>query len=108
MLNDNKLENVEYVDIQFPNLFCAITSIQEGYVTVLYEDGEKKTFSEKRFREIYKPAESPRKETNMKKPKITMFPGGGVKVDCKKFFEQPEVQRKERAMIELDITGKRK
>ncbi len=41
-----------------------------------------------------------------KPPKIHVGKMGGVRVDVKEFFAQPEVQRKLKMMQDMDIEGK--
>ena len=44
--------------------------------------------------------------TNLaKKPKIHVYSAGGVRVDAKEFFAQPDVQKRLKKMKEMDIVG---
>ena len=108
------INNVEYVDKRFTNLFSCVTRVMDDNVYVRYYDAGKDievAYTKKRFKEICRPSypdEHERIRAGLKKPKIYIGDYGGVKVDAKEFFAQPEVQRKQRAMIELDITNKGK
>ena len=47
------------------------------------------------------------KKSKVKPLKIHIGRAGGVRVDADEFFAQPEVQKRQKIMRELDIAGKR-
>ena len=47
------------------------------------------------------------KKSKVKPLKIHVGKTGGVRVDADEFFAQPEVQKRQKVMRELDIAGKR-